>query len=241
MNNISLKNAGVIYRRELANYFNTPIGYIFLGVFHLIILLFVFSITQFWERGRSIDSFFESLRIAYIIFIPAITMRLWAEDKRSGTIEILFTLPMKTSEIILGKYFAALVFLAIALGSTAFLPVTVIYSSNPDIMIILGGYIGAFLMGAAYTALGLYLSWLSRDQISAFLISFAGIFFLFLLNYHPILQHMGALKSSLAYLSVSWHFDAMYRGLIDTRDFIYFAGFIFLFLYLNQRSIENSR
>ncbi len=239
--NIDFRNVSVVYRRELANYFNTPIGYIFLAVFHVIILLFVFSIAQFWERGRSIDSFFESLRIAYVIFIPTITMRLWAEEKRSGTIEVLFTLPFETVEIILGKYFAALVFLAIALGTTLFLPVTVIYAASPDIMVILGGYLGAFLMGAAYTALGLYLSWLSRDQIIAFLLSFAAVFLLFLMNYHPILQHLGSFKSAVAYLSVSWHFDAMYRGLLDTRDIIYFAGFIFAFLYLNNRAVERSR
>lgn len=240
-NTFSFKNARTVFNRELANYFNTPIGYIFLGIFVILMNFLVFFIANYWERGRQVYDFFDFLRITYLFFIPAITMRLWAEEKKSGTIELLFTLPLTETEIIIGKFLSALAFLGIALATTIFLPVTGWYAASPDLMMVIGGYLGAMLMGAAYIALGLYISWLTRDQIVAFLATMAATFFLFLLGYPPVLQFLGPFKELLGFLSVSWHFDSLFRGLLDTRDFVYFASFIALFLYLNKRSIAKHR
>ncbi|MDH5718628.1 MAG: ABC transporter permease subunit [Spirochaetia bacterium] len=224
------------------NYFNTPIGFVFLAIFTFLINVIFFVFTQFWEIGRaSLDGFFATFRLAYIIFIPAVTMRLWAEEKRSGTIELLFTLPIKHAEAILGKYLSALGFLGVALASTFFIPLTVAVIGEPDWFLIIGGYIGAFCMGAAYISLGLMLSWLTKDQIVAFLLSVLSIFLLFLLGFDPVLEALGSLKTFAAFFSVSWHYESLARGLLDTRDIIYFISFSVLFLYLNYRSIENNR
>lgn len=237
----SLSGALVVFRREFMNYFNTPIGYIFLGIFSILMNFLFFQINRYWETGRNMRGFFDMLRITYIFFIPAITMRLWAEEKRSGTVELIFTLPLRDLEIIIGKYLSALAFLGIALLSTMFLVVTTTYSANPDMMTTIGAYIGAFFMGSAYIALGLLISWLTTDQIVAFIVSVASFFFLFFMSYQPILQVMGPFKEIVAYLSISWHYDSLARGLFDTRDLLYFVLFSALCIYLNKRSIDNRR
>lgn len=234
-------NFKAIFNREFNHYFNTPIGYIFLITFVLLINFLFFYISRFWETGRNIRGFFDLLRIVYLFFIPAITMRLWSEEKRSGTVELLFTMPLRTQEIILGKFFSALGFLSIGLFSTIMVPFTVWFSGSPDWMIIIGGYIGAFLLGAAYIAIGIFISWLTNDQISAFMISFLVFLFFFLLGYPYVLQFMGPFKEIAAFLSVSWHYDSLVRGLLDTRDILFFAMVVALFLYLNWRSIQVRR
>ncbi|MCB1145480.1 MAG: ABC transporter permease subunit [Leptospiraceae bacterium] len=240
-NEIRLNNVVTVFKREFNYYFNTPIGYIFLITFSILLNFLFFYIARFWETGRSIRGFFDLLRIVYMFFIPAITMRLWSEEKKSGTVELLFTLPLSHAEVILGKFLSALSFLGVALVSTMFIPFTVWYSASPDWMIIFGGYFGAFLLGAAYIALGIYISWLNRDQISAFMVSLIVFIFLFLLGYQPVLQFLGPFKEIAAFLSVSWHYDSLARGLLDTRDILFFTMVSALFLYLNLRSIKMAR
>ena len=238
----SWKNSAVIYRREFRNYFNTAIGYVSLFIFVLVLNFLLFNLSRFWEVGKATtDSIFFMLRVTYIFFIPAITMRLWAEEKHSGTIELLFTLPIRNTEVIIGKYLSALSFLAIGLSTTFFFPVTLQVLSSPDWALIIGGYLGAFLLGASYIAMGLYISWLTQDQIVAFLVTLSMCFILFMMGYQPFLQFLGSLAPIFAFLSVSWHFDSLGKGLLDSRNILYFLSFIFLFLYLNQRSIESRR
>ena len=240
--NLSSRNIGTVLNREFWNYFNTPIGYVSLFIFSVVLNFLFFNMAKFWDGGRAtLDSFFGMIRITYIFFIPAITMRLWAEEKRSGTIEVLFTLPMKVSEMIIGKYLSAVFFLVIALASTFLLPITLQVLSTPDWSLIIGGYQGSLWLGMSYIAMGLYISWLTQDQIVAFLITFVACFIFFIMGYPPFLQLMGDLSPIFAFLSASWHFDSLSRGLLDSRDLLYFILFIFLFLYLNYRSIENRR
>jgi ABC-2 type transport system permease protein len=238
---INWKNIRTIYRRELANYFNTPIGYIFLGIFVILVNFLFFFITRFFDRGYSLQGLFDMLKLIYLAFIPVITMRLWAEERRSGTVELLLTLPFNELELILGKYFSALIFLGIALASTMVLPLIALYVASPDIMVLIGSYLGAWLSGSAYIALGLYISWLTRDQITAFLLSFLACLFIYLLGYQPVLQFFGPFKELLGFLSVSWHADSMAAGLLDTRDILYYISFSALFLFLNKISIQNFR
>lgn len=235
------RNVKTVFRRELANYFNTPIGYIFLGIFVLLVNFLFFFITRFFDRGYSVQGMFDMLKLIYLAFIPVITMRLWAEERRSGTVELLLTLPFSELELILGKYFSALIFLGIALATTLVIPIIALYVGSPDIMVLIGSYLGAWLSGSAYIALGLYISWLTRDQITAFLLSFLACLFIYLLGYQPVLQFFGPLKELLGFLSVSWHADSLASGLLDTRDLLYYLSFAALFLYLNKISIEKFR
>jgi ABC-2 type transport system permease protein len=238
---IDWKNVKTIYRREFANYFNTPIGYIFLGIFVLLVNFLFFFITRFFDRGYSLQGLFDMLKLIYLAFIPVITMRLWAEERRSGTVELLLTLPFNELELILGKYFSAVVFLGITLATTIVIPSIALLVASPDLIVLLGSYLGAWLSGAAYIAMGLYISWLTRDQITAFLLSFLACLFVYLLGYQPILQFFGPFKELLGFLSVSWHSDSLAAGLLDTRDLLYYISFTSLFLYLNKISIENFR
>lgn len=237
-NNISLQNIKVIFLREIKNYFNTPIGYIILFAFSLISNFFLFEIFKFWDRGISINTLFEIVRGAYVFFIPAITMRLWAEEKRSGTIEMLLTMPFSTSDLIIGKFLSALGFLSIVLLLTITIPLNVIMNATPDWWVIITGYIGMLMLGGAYIALGLFISWLTKDQIVAFLVSLLICLVVWLMGYQPVLKFLGPFKSIFAFLSISWHFDSLARGLLDTRDMIYFLSVTLLFLYFNKRSIQ---
>ena len=181
------------------------------------------------------------LYLPLLILCPGLTMRAFAEERRSGTVELLLTLPFSELELILGKYFSALVFLGLALATTLVLPIIALYVSSPDFMVLLGSYLGAWLSGSAYIALGLYISWLTRDQITAFLLSFLACLFIYLLGYQPVLQFFGPLKELLGFLSVSWHSDSLAAGLLDTRDLLYYISFSALFIYLNKISIQNFR
>ncbi len=243
----NIRNALVITRREVNNYFNTPIGYIFLAIFVFFVNLLVFL--RFWETGRDLRLLFESFNIPFLIFIPAITMRLWAEEKKAGTTELLFTLPLSLVEIMVGKYLSALLMLALSLSLTLPIVVIGIFTSSPDYMVLLGGYLGAFLMGAAYIALGQYISWLFQEQIVAFLVTALVFFLLYatsllvtmLFNITFVATMFGWLKNLLAFISLSWHYESLSRGIFDSRDILFFLMFSALFLFLNWRSIENSR
>ena len=144
-------------------------------------------------------------------------------------------------ELILGQYLSALLFLGLSLATTLFLPLLAFYVGAPDFMVLLGSYLGAWLSGSAYIAMGLYISWLTRDQITAFLLSFLACLFVYLLGYQPGLQFFGPMKELLGFLSVSWHSDSLSAGLLDTRDLLYYLSFSALFLYLNKVSIQKFR
>ena len=237
-----MSNILTVFQREFKNYFNTAIGYVFLAIFSLTINFLFFYLPGFWDANvASMDNFFSWIRIVYIFFIPAITMRLWAEEKKTGTIEVLFTLPYRSWEIIIGKYLSALAFLAVALCSTLLIPISLGIISSPDWMIIIGGYLGVLFLGSSYIALGLYISWMTQDQIVAFLVSMAVSFLFFIMGYPHFLQFMGPLSPVVAFISLSWHFESLSRGLFDSRDIIFFITFSFLCLYFNYNSIESRR
>ncbi len=242
MNSTSFENIKTIYKREFLNYFNTPIGYVSIGIFILIVFFLLFSFAKFFDiNTASFDSFFQMMRITFLVFVPSISMRLWAEEKKTGTIELLFTLPVKLSEVILGKYLAAVSFLGVALILTLFFPITLFVLSKPDIGLLLTGYLAIFLLGSSFIAMGIYISWLTKDQIVAFLITLLACLVIFFMAYPPVLQYFGSFAPFIAFLSVSWHFDSFSLGLLDSRNFLFFISFIVLFLYLNYLSIETRR
>lgn len=236
----------IIFKKELRTYVNTPIGYIF-GAFFLLLISFLFFYglggNSFWDlKVSSMEQYFLWIPILFIIFIPAITMRLWAEEERSGTIEVLLTLPIKEYEAVLGKFFSAWVFLITILLCTILVPLTISVLGTLDFGLAFCGYLGAFLLGGSYLSMGLVISALTRDQISAFMLTLLACLLTFLLGYQPILQFVGnALGGILAFFSLSQHFESFRMGVLDPRDVFFYLSFIALMITINVTILRSKK
>ena len=236
-----------ITKRELISYFATPVAYVFITIFLLLSGLFTFYLGNFFEIGQaSLGSFFEWHPWLYLFLVPAITMRLWSEEKKSGTIELLTTLPVSTLNIVLGKFMAAWLFTLLALILTFPIWITVNYLGNPDNGVVMASYLGSFLMSGGYLSIGIFISSLTKNQVIAFIISVT-ICFLFTVSGLPIVLDFFSGWAGEAFTDViaSFSFLANYsdisRGIIDLRTLVYFLSLIFLFLYLNVITLDNSR
>ena len=229
-----------IFKKELRSYFSTPIGFVFIIFFLLVSNAFFFFVQDFFRQGQvSMRGYFAALPWVFLFFVPAITMRLWAEEKKMGTVEVLLTMPMKEWEVVMGKFFAAFAFLAITLTFSLTIPASLMYLGKPDLGVILGSYVGALFLGAAYMAIGLYISSLTENQVVAFIISLAVIFVLLLVGIAPVwLNALGPIVAVCEYVSLLSHFNNITRGVIDSRDVIYYLSVITLFLFLNIKNIE---
>ena len=240
----AMANVWIIYKRELSAYFGTPIAYVFLAIFVFLSGIFAFYVGNFFERGQAdLQAFFQFHPWLYLFLIPALSMRLWAEERRAGTIELLFTLPVTMTEVMLGKFLAAWKFTAIALSLTFPLWITVNYLGDPDNGVILAGYLGSLLMAGAFLAIGSCISALTRNQVIAFVVS--GVVCLgFVLSGFPlVLDFVGAIAPAIvvdAVRSFSFltHFQAIGKGVLDAGDVIYFASLIVFWLFLNAVVIE---
>ncbi len=238
MNKDYLNKIYILFKKELMGYFNSPIAYIFIGAF-LIVINWLFFNSFFIIGQASMRNFFNLLPWVFLFLIPAITMRLWAEEKRAGTIEFLLTLPITDWQAVLAKFLSSLVFLIIILLLSASVPITVIFLGDADLGPIIGGYIGAALMGAAYLSLGLLISSLTKNQIIAFIITIAACFLFFIIGNDFILATAPrTIAPVLKFLGIGTHFENIARGVIDTKDIIYYGSFIFLFLWLNKEVIK---
>lgn len=235
-----MKNIFSIFKKELRSYFSSPIGFVFIIFYLLVANAFYFFVQDFFKQGQvSMRGYFAALPWIFLFFVPAITMRLWSEEKKMGTIELLLTMPIKEFEVVLGKFFASFTFLAITLLFSMSIPFTLLYLGKPDIGVIVGSYLGALFLGSAYLAIGLYISSLTENQVVAFIISLAIIFVLLLIGIAPgYLNSLGALVSICEYVSLLSHFNNITRGVIDSRDVIYYSSVVVLFLYLNVKNIE---
>ncbi|MFH1744817.1 MAG: ABC transporter permease subunit [bacterium] len=234
-----IKTIYILFKKELMSYFNSPIAYIFSGVF-LIVGNWIFFKTFFLSGQLSMRSYFELLPWIFVVLAPAITMRLWAEEKRGGTIEFLLTLPVTDWQVVWAKFLGSLVFLASMLVLTMTIPLTLFTLGEPDIGPIIGGYIGSLFLGGAYLALGLFISSLTKNQIIAFILALLVSFTLFMVGMEFTL--MGApkfLAPIMKFLGAGSHFYSIARGVIDSKDIIYYCSFIFIFLWLNVRVIRN--
>ncbi len=231
-------NTRPIFKRELAGYFNSPIAYIFITVF-LGLSSWLFFKGFFVVGEASLRMFFGILPWVFLFFVPAITMRLWAEERKVGTMELLMTFPVTDAEAVLGKYLASLAFLALSLALSLVIPAFVALLGNPDTGQIVGGYLGGLLMGGAFLAIGLFISSLTENQIVAFIISVVVIFGLFILGEDFVLFGLpDRLVPVFSYVGLGGHYDSISRGVIDSRDIIYYLSVIVFFLYLNVKSIE---
>jgi ABC-2 type transport system permease protein len=233
-----------VFRREFGAYFSSPIAYVFLIAFVLIPnSLFMFFYQA--QRQLSMRDYFGLLPFVFLFFVPAITMRLWSEERRAGSIEILLTLPVRVGEAVLGKFLAAYAFLVIAIASTLTIPISMTMFGAPDWGPITGAYLGAILMGGLFLALGAYISSLATNQIVAFIIAVSLSFLLVFTGFGFVREFLGGISSALAdaasYVSVMTHFDNIAKGVVDTSDVIYYLSFIFLFLFLNVYAIQSHR
>jgi ABC-2 type transport system permease protein len=231
-----MRNALAIARRELRVYFNSPIAYIVVGVFLLISGYLYFS-TLFLAGQSSLRSFFAVTPLLLVIFAPAITMRLVAEEVRSGTLELLTTMPIRDHEVILGKFLAALGLMATALGMTLFYAVTVAAVGDLDWGPVVGGYLGLLLVASALAAVGLATSTWNRNQIVAFILGLLVGLALWLAD-KVTLFVPEALGRFLEYLSVDFHFRNVARGVIDSRDLLYYLSVCAVALFVAVRSMQ---
>ena len=228
-----------LFRRELQSYFATPVAYVFIVIYLVLMGTFTFYLGQFYERGQAdLSSFFNFHPWLYLFLVPAISMRLWAEERKTGSIELLMTMPITAWQAVLGKYLAAWAFTGIALALTFPIWITVNYLGDPDNGAILAGYLGSFLMAGGFLAIGACVSATTRNQVIAFVITIV-VCFGFLLSGFPMVLDLfsgwapQALVDGIASLSFLTHFANISKGVIDFRDLIYFGLLIGAFLYAN--------
>jgi ABC-2 type transport system permease protein len=228
-----------VFRRELASYFATPLAYVFIVIFLALAGALAFFVGNFFDRGQAdLQAFFNFHPWLYLVLIPALAMRLWAEERKSGTVELLLTLPIPVWSAVVGKFLAAWAFAGIALALTFPFWLTVSYLGQPDHGVILASYIGSFLMAGGFLAIGACLSALTKNQVIAFVIT-AAICFLFTVSGSTIvlglLQNWApeSLISTIGSFSFLTHFQSIIKGVIDLRDAVFFASVIGAFLLAN--------
>lgn len=237
----------VIMRRELAGYFATPVAYVFIVIFLVLSATFTFYLGGFYEREQAdLAPFFSFHPWLYLFLVPALAMRLWAEERRSGSIELLLTLPVTPVQAVAGKFLAAWAFTALALALTFPLWLTVNYLGSPDNGAILTAYLGSLLMAGAFLAIGACLSATTRNQVVAFILTVVACFAFLLAGFPLVLDLFSGwapqgLVDAIAALSFLTHFNALSRGVIDLRDVLYFALVIATFLYANAIVLEMNR
>jgi len=239
-----MRNIRAIFKRELYGYFSTPVAYVFIVIFLFLTGVFTFYVGSFYERNQAdLEPFFRFHPWLYLFLIPAIAMRLWSEERKSGTIELLMTLPVTVLDAVLGKFFAAWCFTGVALALTFPIWISVNYLGSPDNTVIIASYLGSLLMAGGFLAIGSCISALSKSQVIAFVISVV-ICFLFILAGFPLVVDFfrgwapAALTDAIASLSFLTHFDSIKKGVIDFRDLFYFAALIAIWLYANIVIIE---
>lgn len=239
-----MNNIKAIFKREFAGYFSTPVAYVFIVIFLFLTGVFTFYIGAFYERNQSdLEPFFRFHPWLYLFLIPAIAMRLWSEERKSGTIELLMTLPIPIYQAVIGKFLAAWCFTSVALVLTFPMWITVNYLGTPDNTVILASYIGSLLMAGGFLAIGSCVSAISKSQVIAFVISMV-ISFLFLLSGFPLVLDFfsgwapQAVVDAIASFSFLTHFASIKKGVIDLRDIIYFTALISFWLYANVVVID---
>jgi ABC-2 type transport system permease protein len=239
-----MRNIVHIFKRELAGYFATPVAYVFLVIFLAMAGAFTFYMGNFFDRGQAdLQAFFLFHPWLYLILIPAISMRLWAEERKTGTIELFLTLPISIAEAVLGKFLAAWAFTGIALLLTFPFWITVNLLGEPDNGVIVASYIGSFLMAGGFLAIGACVSAATKSQVIAFVIA-AALCFLFTVSGSPIVLNFFSgwapttIVDAVASFSFIAHFQAISRGVIDLRDIIYFVTLIAAFLFANAALVD---
>ena len=229
--------------RELRAYFNTPIAYVFLLVFAGAALFTFFNLNTFFSRGRAdLRGLFDAIPVLMILLVPALTMRLWAEERKQGTMEVLLTLPARDRELVLGKFLASWLLLATGLGLTLVLPITVAVLGDLDWGPVIGGYLGALLLGAAYLAVGQFVSATTENQILAFILALVvclGLYGIGVEAFAGLFPDRTA--SALRALGTGSRFQSIARGVIDVRDLVYYLSLTGFFLAASVGALRARR
>ena len=239
-----MTNVWVICKRELYSYFATPIAYVFIIIFLFLSGVFTFYLGSFFDRGQAdLVTFFAFHPWLYLFLIPALTMRLWAEERKSGTIELLLTMPITMFQAVLGTFLATWMFTSVALALTFPMWLTVNYLGEPDNGVILASYLGSLLMAGSFIAIGSCISALTRNQVIAFVVTVV-LCLIFNLSGFPLVLDFfsgwapGFLVDAISSFSFLTHFDAISKGVIDLRDIIFFASLIGFWLFANALLLE---
>lgn len=235
-----------VYKRELKGYFATPVAYVFLVIFLFFAGYLPFREGFFEMRQADLRLFFEALPLLFIFMVPSAAMRLWSEERKSGSIELLLTLPITIPQAVLGKFMAAWTFLGIALLLTFPLPLSVMYLGDPDEGLILTGYIGAFLMAGGFLAIGSFFSAVTKNQVISFILSVAACGVLVYAGMPSTLDYLSGALSAPALtlmenLSFQSHFDAIARGVVELKDLAYFAILIGAWVYASMLVLEERK
>ncbi len=216
-----------VFKRELKGYFATPVAYVFLVIFLFFAGYLPFKDGFFEIRQAELRLFFQSLPLLFIFMVPAAAMRLWAEERKNGSIELLLTLPITINQAVLGKFFAAWGFLGIALLLTFPLPVTVYYLGHPDTGLIITGYIGSFLLAGTFLAIGSFFSAITKNQVISFILSGAACGILVYAGMPTTVNYLSTMLPAsvvalIEMMSIQSHFDSILRGVIEMKDIAYF-------------------
>lgn len=232
-----MRSLGAIVRKELRAYFNSPVAYIVVALFLVFTALWLFVVEDFFATDiASLRGYYGIMPMVFVVLVPALTMRMWSEERTAGTDEILLTLPVSETKLVLGKYVAGLLLLALAVILTAFVPLTVLRFGTFERGEILGQYVGLLLLGSAGVGIGQLVSSLSRNQISAFLFATLILLALTLVaRINAVAEVPRWLAGFANYLSLDNHYRSFNRGILDTRDVVYFAGVSALALFATTR------
>jgi ABC-2 type transport system permease protein len=238
------RNSWIIAKREFAAYFSTPLATVFLIIFVALTGAFAFYVGAFFERGQAdLAPFFQYHPWLYLLLVPAVGMRLWAEERKSGTIELLMTLPVSPWEAILGKFLAAWAFIGVALLLTLPMWITVNMLGTPDNGVILAGYLGSFLMAGAFLAIASCISALTKNQVIAFIVSASICFLLVMSGLELVLNVLrawapGVVVSAVSSLSFLSHFERITKGVVDLSTLLFYGSLIVFALFANRVIVD---
>jgi len=243
----NVKTINSIFQREFKAYFASPVAYVFLVAFLVLVGFLTFGVTMFYERRQAnLTPFFFWHPWVYLLLVPAATMGLWAEERRTGTIELLLTLPVTLVETLVGKFLAAWAFIGIALALTFPVVMTTAWLGDPDFGAIVCGYLGSFLLSGACVAVGVFASALSRSQVIGFVIALAICLFMLIIGFDPVINAVSGwgvpagIVNAVASCSLMQHFDAMRRGVIDFYDIGYYIG-VMVFMLAAAHVVTDNR
>ena len=242
----SVRNCFTVFKRELKSYFESPVAYVFMFFFLVLIGFLTFAVTNFYERRvADLQPFFFRHPWVYLLLIPAATMGLWAEERRTGTVELLLTMPVTLLQAVMGKFLAAWLFIVIGLAMTLPVVFTASYLGNPDLGVVASGYIGSVLLAGSYVAVGMLTSAMSRSQVISFVLALVFCLLLVIAGWPPV---TGLFKWAPAWLidgvaafSFMPHFESIQRGVIDIRDIAYYASVMVFMVIATHVVLENRK
>lgn len=240
-------NVMTIFKREIRSYFESPVAYVFMVGFLMLTGFLTFSVSQFFERGAAdLGQFFFWHSWVYLLLVPAATMSLWAEERRSGTIELLFTMPVTMTQTIVAKFLAAWLFIVLGLALTFPIVITTIHLGSPDMGVIVCGYLGSALMAAAYVAIGMLMSSLTRSQVIGFVLALLTCLVLLLAGFPPVTNMFSQwapawLVDVVASFGFTTYFESMQRGVIDIRDIGYYVSVVVFAIFATHVVLDNRK